>query len=149
MTNDPPVLIVLADDDPDDRLLTTDALRESGFRHELVCVNDGEELLQLLRGEPPFAESKSPDLILLDLNMPRKNGREALAEIKESAELRSIPVIALTTSQSSEDVVGLYDLGASSFIVKPVRFDGLVDVMRSLGDYWFDLVRLPRQRRTS
>jgi CheY-like chemotaxis protein len=140
--------LLVADDDPDDRLLTYEALRESRLANEIYFVEDGEELMDFLyrRGKyaPPAAAPK-PGLILLDLNMPRKDGREALAEIKGQAELRRIPVVVLTTSKAEEDVLRTYDLGVSSFIVKPVTFEALVDVMRTLQKYWFEIVELPNR----
>jgi two-component system, response regulator len=142
-----PITILLADDDPDDRMLARDALDESRLANDLHEVVDGEELLEYLRREGKYADPASaprPGLILLDLNMPRKDGREALREIKADPELRSIPVVVLTTSQAEEDIYRTYDLGVSSFITKPVSFEGLVAVMKALGRYWFEIVELPR-----
>jgi CheY-like chemotaxis protein len=142
----PTVLILIADDDEDDVLLTRNALAKNKIRNEVHWVKDGVELLEYLRHQGRHAEpadAPRPHLILLDLNMPRKNGLEALREIKADVGLRLIPVVALTTSQAEEDVLRSYDLGVSSFIIKPVDFDGLVRVMRSLEDYWFQIVRLP------
>ncbi|MBV9580245.1 MAG: response regulator [Chloroflexi bacterium] len=141
-----PIIIVLADDDPDDCVLAREALEESRLFNELHTVSDGEELLAYLRHEAayaPPAESPRPGLILLDLNMPRKDGREALREIKADPSLRSIPIVVLTTSRAEEDIYRTYDLGVSSFISKPVTFEGLVDVMKVLGRYWFEIVELP------
>jgi CheY-like chemotaxis protein len=141
-----PIVIVLADDDPDDCVLAKEALEESRLANELHVVGDGEELLAYLRHEQAYAEPESsprPGLILLDLNMPRKDGREALREIKADPSLRSIPVVVLTTSRAEEDIYRTYELGVSSFISKPVTFEGLVDVMRVLGRYWFEIVELP------
>jgi CheY-like chemotaxis protein len=131
--NPEPIVILLAEDDPDDRLLTREALAESRLANDLRCVENGEELMAYLR----------PGLILLDLNMPRKDGREALAEIKSDADLRQIPIVVLTTSKAEEDIFRSYDLGVSSFITKPVTFEGLVEVMKVLGRYWFEIVELP------
>jgi two-component system, response regulator len=142
-----PITILLADDDPDDRMLARDALDESRLANDLHEVVDGEELLEYLRRQGKYADPASaprPGLILLDLNMPRKDGREALREIKADPELRSIPVVVLTTSQAEEDIYRTYDLGVSSFITKPVSFEGLVSVMKALGRYWFEIVELPR-----
>ena len=142
-----PITILLADDDPDDRMLARDALDESRLANDLHEVVDGEELLEYLRRQGKYADPASaprPGLILLDLNMPRKDGREALREIKADPELRSIPVVVLTTSQAEEDIYRTYDLGVSSFITKPVSFEGLVAVMKALGRYWFEIVELPR-----
>jgi CheY-like chemotaxis protein len=142
-----PITILLADDDPDDRMLARDALDESRLANDLHEVVDGEELLEYLRRQGRYADPATaprPGLILLDLNMPRKDGREALREIKADPELRSIPVVVLTTSQAEEDIYRTYDLGVSSFITKPVSFEGLVAVMKALGRYWFEIVELPR-----
>jgi CheY-like chemotaxis protein len=144
-----PITILRADDDPDDRLMCTEALVESRLANELHTVADGEELLEYLRRSGRYAPGSTrypaprPGLILLDLNMPRKDGREALAEIKADPSLRSIPVVVLTTSKAEEDVYRSYDLGVNSFITKPVTFAALVDVMTALGRYWFEIVELP------
>jgi len=141
-----PIVIVLADDDPDDCVLAREALEESRLANELHIVGDGEDLLAYLRHEGAYAAANAaprPGLILLDLNMPRMDGREALREIKADPSLRSIPVVVLTTSRAEEDIYRTYDLGVSSFIAKPVTFEGLVDVMKVLGRYWFEIVELP------
>lgn len=141
-----PVVILMADDDADDRIMTKEALEESKLTNEFRVVENGEELLQYLRRQGPYADPASsprPGVILLDLNMPRMDGREALKEIKADPELRRIPVVILTTSKAEEDVYRTYDLGANSYIMKPVTFDGLVEVMRGLGRYWVEIVELP------
>ncbi len=141
-----PITILMADDDPDDRLLTEQALQESRLANPVFFVEDGEELMDYLYRRGKFSEPHAaprPGLILLDLNMPRKDGREALAEIKNDPSLRSIPVVVLTTSKADEDVLRSYNLGASSYITKPVTFDALVEVVGALGRYWFELVELP------
>ena len=141
-----PITILLADDDADDRMLARDALVESRLANDLHFVEDGEQLLDYLyrRGKFESAESSPrPGLILLDLNMPRKDGREALQEIKADPSLRHIPIVVLTTSKAEEDIYRTYDLGVNSFITKPVTFDGLVKVMKVLGRYWFEIVELP------
>lgn len=141
-----PITILLADDDEDDRLLAEDALRESRLANELRFVEDGEELMDYLLRRGSYEDPKSsprPGLILLDLNMPRKDGREALEEIKSHASLRSIPVVVLTTSKAEEDILKTYDLGVNSFVTKPVSFDSLVELMQFLGRYWFEIVELP------
>jgi CheY-like chemotaxis protein len=149
---DPPagrgsITILLADDDEDDRLLTADALKRSRLINDIRFVVDGEDLMHYLRGQGAYAAGGTPaprpGLILLDLNMPKKDGREALAEIKGDPDLRRIPVVALTTSKAEEDIVRTYDLGVNSFVSKPVTFDGLAAVMQTLADYWFELVQLP------
>lgn len=141
-----PINILMADDDEDDRLLTLDALKESRVLNNLYCVEDGVELLEFLRREGKYSDPKDaprPSLILLDLNMPRKDGREALQEIKADPSLRGIPVVILTTSKEEEDMLKGYDLGCASYITKPVNFEGLVDLMRALGRYWIEFVELP------
>ena len=140
-----PVTILMADDDPDDRLLAGEAMEESDLANELSFVEDGVELMDYLRGEGKFAENPPPHpgVILLDLNMPRMDGREALVELKSDPKLRRIPVVILTTSKAQEDILRSYDLGVNSFIVKPVTFEKLVDVMRAVGRYWFEIVELP------
>ncbi len=140
-----PILILLAEDDPDDRVLLRDALAEGRLVNELRCVEDGEELMDYLqhRGRYEGESAPRPGLILLDLNMPRKDGREALKEIKADPALRQIPVVVLTTSKAEEDIYRSYDLGANSFVTKPVTFQSLVDLMRTLGRYWLEIVELP------
>jgi CheY-like chemotaxis protein len=138
--------ILMADDDPDDRLLARRALEKHGLAEALRTVADGEELMEYLHRRGPYADpalSPRPSLVLLDLNMPRKDGREALAEMKGDPALRQIPVVVLTTSRSEEEIFRSYDLGANSFVSKPVTFDGLVEVMRTLGIYWLRTVSLP------
>jgi len=139
------ITILVADDDADDRMLAQDALEESRLANDLHFVEDGEELLDYLyaRGKYQNAAPPRPGLILLDLNMPKKDGREVLREIKADENLRSIPVVVLTTSNAEADVFRSYDLGVNSYISKPVTFAGLVDVMKSLKQYWFEIVELP------
>lgn len=139
----------MADDDSDDRLMTKEALEESRLANEFRVVENGEELMEYLRREGKYSEAGAaprPGVILLDLNMPRKDGREALREIKADPELRRIPVVILTTSKAEEDIYRTYDLGANSYITKPVTFEGLVEVMRGLGRYWVEIVELPDAR---
>jgi len=141
-----PITILMADDDPDDQLLTKDAFEECKLANDLRFVNDGEELMDYLCRKGDFKnpeDSPRPGMILLDLNMPRKDGREALREIKADPDLRSIPIVVLTTSKAEEDIVRSYDLGVNSFITKPVTFEGLVEVVKTLGKYWFEIVELP------
>ena len=141
-----PITILLADDSEDDRLMTREALDESFVLNELREVEDGEELMDYLQRRGAYANHASsprPGLILLDLNMPRKSGHEALAEIRADPLLRRIPVVILTTSQAEVDIVRSYDLGVSSFISKPVTFDGLVDVMKTFGKYWIEICAIP------
>lgn len=141
-----PITILVAEDDPDDRLLIQDALNEALIVNDLHFVEDGEHLLNYLHHRDKYSEPHAaprPGLILLDLNMPRKDGREALKEIKTDPELRLIPVVILTTSKAEEDILRSYDLGVSGYVTKPVRFDHLVEVMKVLGTYWFEIVELP------
>jgi CheY-like chemotaxis protein len=141
-----PNVILLAEDDSDDRLLVKDAMSDCGWEGEIHCVENGEELLDYLMRRGKYqatSPAPRPGLILLDLNMPKKDGREALRQIKADPSLKRIPVVVLTTSKADTDVASLYDLGANSFVSKPVRFDALVDVFRILGQYWFQTVQLP------
>lgn len=138
--------ILMADDDADDRLLAQEALEESRLVNALHFVEDGEQLMHYLHRRENYAhmrEDPLPGLILLDLNMPRKDGREALEEIKTDPQLRRIPIVVLTTSKGEEDIYRSYDLGASSYITKPVTFIALVKVIQAIGKYWFELVELP------
>ncbi len=142
------ITILMADDDPDDRLMARDALEEARLANDVRFVEDGEELLDYLRHCGKYSNPQSsprPGLILLDLNMPKKDGREALAEIRSDPNLRQIPVVVLTTSKAEEDIYRTYDLGVNSFITKPVSFEGLVEVMKAVGRYWFEIVRLPTE----
>jgi CheY-like chemotaxis protein len=144
------VPILIADDDEEDRMLARDALTESRLANPLYFVADGVELLDFLHRRGRYEDPESaprPGLILLDINMPRMTGLEALQEIKRDAELRRIPVVILTTSRADEDIIRSYDLGVNSFISKPVTFEGLVDVMRLLGTYWFEIVDLAPEER--
>lgn len=143
-----PVPILLAEDDPDDQYLIGEALDESGVGVELYVVEDGEDLLDYLNRRGKYANSEQyplPRLILLDLNMPRLDGREALRLIKASPEFRRIPVVVLTTSQAEEDVYRTYDLGISGYITKPVSFTGLREVMKAIGTYWLEVSKLPKE----
>ena len=139
-------VILMADDDADDRLLANDALLDCAFEGQVRFVEDGEELVNYLRQLGKYSEAEAhprPGLILLDLNMPRKNGREVLREIKTDPALRQIPVVVFTTSRSDTDIAAVYELGANSFVVKPTGYDDLVGIMRSLKQYWFSVVQLP------
>jgi CheY-like chemotaxis protein len=140
------VTILMADDDPDDRMLTEDALKEARLANEIRFVENGEELIHYLRRQGKFADKAlhpRPGIILLDLNMPKMDGREALQIIKNDPELRRIPVIIMTTSKADQDILKSYDLGANSYVTKPVTFDELVEVVRGFGKYWFEIVELP------
>ena len=139
--------IVLADDDADDRLLVRDALAETQAPPQLDCVEDGEALMDYLHRRGKYEHlpaAQQPRIILLDLNMPRKDGREAIKEIKDDPNLRQIPVVILTTSNAMEDIQRTYDLGASSFLIKPRNFESLVKTLDTLVRYWFDTCRLPK-----
>jgi CheY-like chemotaxis protein len=147
MTTSPdPIVILMADDDDDDFILTEKALKESKLLNTLIRVKDGEELIEYLQNTGQYADQKTvrPGVILLDLNMPRKDGREALREIKSDDNLRDIPVVVFTTSKAEEDIYRSYKLGVNSFITKPVTFDNLIQVMQTLGKYWFEIVELPQ-----
>jgi CheY-like chemotaxis protein len=138
-------IILMADDDPDDRMLMKEALEENNLPHSILFVEDGAELLDYLHRSGKFTVGPTmiPDLILLDLNMPKIDGREALSKIKSNATLRRIPIVVLTTSSADEDIINAYDLGVNSFICKPARFNELVDVAREIARYWFGVVVLP------
>jgi CheY-like chemotaxis protein len=143
-----PITILMADDDEDDRMMTREALEEAKLANDIRFVVDGEELLDYLYRRGDYADpakAPRPGLILLDLNMPRKDGREALREIKADPDLRQIPIVVLTTSKAEEDIYRSYDLGVNSFITKPVSFEGLVFVITTLAQYWFQIVQLPHQ----
>lgn len=146
MKNDKTPIILIADDDEDDRMFTKEAFDESFVNHEMRFVNDGVELLDYLKRRNKYtdpATSPRPSIILLDLNMPKMDGREALREIKSDAKLRTIPVVILTTSKAEQDILKTYDLGVNCFITKPVSFTAFLEVTRTLGHYWFDIVKLP------
>ena len=142
------ITILIADDNPDDREVTRDALQECRLANDVHFVRDGSELLEYLRREGPYAnliEQPLPGLILLDLNMPGKDGREALKEIKADRDLRRIPVVVLTSSKADEANLRTCDLGVNSFVAKPVTFDSLVETLKTLGKYWFEIVVLPTE----
>lgn len=144
-----PVTILMADDDPDDCMLAEEALAETCLSSELHFVKDGEELMDYLYQRGKYTTPGSaprPALILLDLNMPRKDGREVLRELKADPHLRQIPVLVLTTSKAEEDILSSYNLGANSFITKPVTFSSLIEVMKTLSKYWFEIVELPPEK---
>jgi two-component system, response regulator len=146
MPNPKPITILMADDDPDDRQLTKEAFEEARLANDLRFVEDGVELLDYLHRRGKYADpdtSPRPGIILLDLNMPRKDGREALKELKQDPRFRAIRVIILTTSKAEEDILRTYNLSAASYITKPVTFESLVDVVRTIGKYWLEIVELP------
>ncbi|MEI6594459.1 MAG: response regulator [Bacteroidota bacterium] len=138
--------ILIAEDDEEDRMLTKDAMLESRLANRIDFVEDGEDLMDYLNNRGKYTDVKEyplPGIILLDLNMPRKDGREALKEIKSSEVLKKIPVIILTTSKAEEDILRSYNLGVNSFITKPVTFNGMVNIMQAIGKYWLEIVELP------
>ena len=147
-----PVSILIADDAPDDRLMAREALRQNYSPCQVYSVEDGEELMDYLYHRGKFADVNAfpdPNLVLLDLNMPRKNGIEALREIKSDPILRPIPIVVLTTSKEEEDIYRSYDLGVNSFITKPLTYESLVNTMKILGKYWFEVVQLPNEQCAS
>jgi len=138
------IQILLVEDNPGDVRLTQEALREGKVHNELSVVGDGVDALAFLRREGGFADAPKPDLILLDLNLPRKDGREVLEELKADPDLRRIPVVVLTTSKAEEDVIRSYDLHANCYITKPVDLDQFIHVVQSIEDFWLTVVKLPR-----
>jgi CheY-like chemotaxis protein len=142
-SNGKPLKILLVEDSPSDIDLTKEALDEGKVIHELFVVEDGIAAMRFLNGEGEYADVPRPDIILLDLNLPQKDGREVLAEIKSDPELRRLPVIVLTTSADEEDICSTYDHHANCYITKPVNVDEFIRVVRSLGDFWLNFVRLP------
>ena len=151
MSKGKPILILIADDDADDRMLIGDALEEARLNNPVQFVEDGVELMEFLKHEGKYAhldDDDLPGIILLDLNMPRKDGRTALKEIREDERLRRIPIVVLTTSKSEEDILRTYNLGVNSFITKPVTFDKLVELAQIIGKYWIEIVALPAEHAT-
>jgi CheY-like chemotaxis protein len=138
-----PIKIVMAEDDLEDQMLVRKAFTRSRAVNDISFVDDGEELMQYVRNEGAYAEATPPDIILLDLNMPRKDGREVLEELKKDPKLRAIPVVVLTTSDADEDILRSYRLGANSYIQKPVTFEKMVEIVDGLGQYWLGIVKLP------
>jgi CheY-like chemotaxis protein len=137
--------ILMAEDDVEDQMLVQDAFRAARLANRLCIVSDGEELMRFLLDRADGPSSELPGVILLDLNMPRKDGREALREIRAHPRLRRIPVVVLTTSSAEEDILTSYDLGVSTYVRKPVTFEKFVEVVRTLGTYWFEVAELPRR----
>ncbi len=140
-----PIEIMLVEDNPGDVRLTMELLRESKIHNRISVVNDGIEAMAFLRKEAEFRGAPRPDLILLDLNMPRKDGREVLAEIKQDPDLKRIPVVVLTTSSAEQDIVRSYNHHANAYITKPVDLDQFAKVVRSIEEFWFTIVKLPRE----
>jgi len=138
-----PIEILLVEDNPGDVRLTVEALKEAKVRNELYVVGDGVAALAFLRREGEYASAPRPDLILLDLNLPKKDGREVLAEIKGDPDLRRIPVVILTVSQAEEDILRSYDLHANCYVTKPVGLDQFLNIVESIEDFWLTIVQLP------
>jgi two-component system, chemotaxis family, response regulator Rcp1 len=143
MTAGRPVEILLVEDNPGDVRLTRELFRESRVKNHLTVASDGAEALEMLRGRGPHTETHRPDLILLDLNLPRMDGREVLAAIKGDVSLRSIPVVVLTTSKAEDDIQESYELHANCYLTKPLNLDEFAGVVRSIEDFWFNLAQLP------
>ena len=142
------VTILVADDDEEDRMMISDAFRESRLKNQIRFVENGVELMDYLHHRGKYSSAQEhplPGIILLDLNMPKMDGREALKEIKSNAELKRIPVVVLTTSKAEEDIYRTYNLGVNSFVSKPVTFESLVNIIREIGRYWFEIVELPSE----
>lgn len=138
-----PIDILLVEDDPGDVLMTKEAFEHHKIRNELHVVSDGIEALKFVRNEPPYEDAPRPGLILLDLNLPKMDGRQVLAELKDAPELRSIPVVVLTTSEAEEDILRSYDLHANAYVTKPVDFNRFVEVVRQIDDFFVTVVKLP------
>lgn len=145
MTRVTPIQVLMVEDNPDDVLLTREALKDAKVHCNLHVVEDGVQALEFLKKRGEFADSPRPDIILLDLNLPRKDGREVLADIKSDETLRMIPVVVLTTSESPDDIARAYNSHVNCYITKPVDFDQFIKVVRSIEDFWFTVVKLPRE----
>ncbi|MEU5876195.1 response regulator [Spirillospora sp. NPDC047279] len=139
-----PIEVLLVEDDPGDVLLTTEAFEHNKVKNNLHVVNDGEQAMAFLRREEPYVGKPRPDLVLLDLNLPRKDGRQVLEEIKHDEELRRVPVVVLTTSEADEDILRSYQLHANAYVTKPVDFDQFIRVVRQIDDFFVTVVKLPR-----
>jgi chemotaxis family two-component system response regulator Rcp1 len=146
-TDAKPIEILLIEDNPGDVRLTKEVLMEGKVRNHLQVVGDGVEAMAFLRRENNYAEAPRPDLILLDLNLPKKDGREVLQEIKEDGQLKSIPVVVLTTSEADEDILRSYDLAANCYITKPVDLDQFIRVIKTIEAFWLTIVKLPKRQR--
>ncbi|MDQ3339876.1 MAG: response regulator [Myxococcota bacterium] len=143
-----PIEILLVEDNAGDVRLTQEALREGKVKNNLTIARDGEEALKLLRREPPFENAARPDLILLDLNLPRKDGRQVLQDIKSDPKLQAIPVVVLTTSNAEADIMKSYQLHANCYITKPVDLDQFITVVKSIDEFWLSIVKLPAERKS-
>ena len=142
--NSEPVRILLVEDNPGDARLAVEALKDSKVRNDLHHVKDGVEAMAFLRREEPYMDAPTPDLVLLDLNMPRKDGREVLAEMKDDPETRHVPVVVLTTSAAERDLVKTYDLHANAYVIKPLDLDQFIEVVQAIENFWFTVVKLPQ-----
>ncbi len=142
-----PISVLLVEDDPGDVVLITEAFEHNKVHNDLHVAADGVEALRFLRSEGPYADTPDTDLILLDLNLPRKDGREVLAEVKADPKLRRIPVVVLTTSKAEEDVLRSYDLHANAYVTKPVDFERFIDVVRQIDEFFVSVVKLPTRSR--
>ena len=138
-----PIEVLLVEDDPGDTLMIKEAFEENKLRNRLSCVADGVDALRYLRREGEYADAARPDLVLLDLNLPRMDGREVLAEVKADAELRTIPIVVLTTSEAEEDVLRSYALHANAYVTKPVDFERFISVVRQIDEFFVEVVKLP------
>ena len=141
--NNEPIELLLVEDNPGDARLAVEALKDSKIHNKLYHVKDGVEAMDFLRRQGEYAGAPVPDLILLDLNLPRKDGREVLEEIKEDAELKVVPVVVLTTSEAERDLVRSYDLHANAYVIKPIDLDSFTKVVQKVRDFWFTIVKLP------
>ncbi len=146
MPNTEPIGILLVEDNPGDTRQAEEALKESKVHNNLHHVSDGVEAMRFLRRQEEFAGMSPPDLILLDLNLPRKDGREVLAEVKEGPEPRLIPIVVLTTSEAERDLVKSYDLHANACVVKPIDLDRFIEIVQAIEQFWFSIVKLPQAR---
>jgi len=144
-----PARVLLVEDNPGDARLTMEALRETKVENEVTVVEDGVEALAYLRREDPYADAPRPDLILLDLNLPRKDGREVLAELKQDPELERIPVVIFTTSHADQDILSTYELHANGYVTKPVDLEQFMTAVRSIEDFWLNIVEPPPRRATT
>jgi CheY-like chemotaxis protein len=146
MTESVPIEVLLVEDDPGDVLMTQEAFAEHKVRNRLAVVSDGEEAIAYLRREGRFSDAVRPDLVLLDLNLPRRDGRQVLEEIKSDEQLRQIPVVVLTTSQADEDILRSYELHANAYVTKPVDFDQFISVVRQIDQFFVSVVKLPPRK---
>jgi chemotaxis family two-component system response regulator Rcp1 len=143
-----PIEVLLVEDNPGDVRLTREALKDGKVSNNLSVMQDGVEALRFLRREGPYADAPRPDMVLLDLNLPKKDGRQVLQEMKQDRSLRTIPVVVLTSSDAERDIIGAYELQANCYITKPVDLDQFITAVKSIEDFWFSIVKLPPEPRT-